>query len=79
MRQSDVAPQPMEQPAGGYLSPREAAEYLSISVKQLEHLRRRGGGARYAKFARMVRYPKAELDRWMDDHLVGATCQERAT
>ena len=74
MRQSDAAPQPIEQP-GGYLAPREAASYLSISSKQLEHYRRRGGGPRYAKFARMVRYPRAELDRWMSEHLVAATCQ----
>ncbi len=63
----------------GYLSPIEAARYLSISVKQLEHLRRRGGGPRFCKVGRLCRYPVPELDHWMHDHLVGATCQEPTT
>ena len=65
-----------EQIPVGYLTPREAAQYTSISVKQLENMRRRGDGPRYCKVGRLCRYPRAELDRWMGRHLIANTAEE---
>ena len=43
----------------------QAAAYLGVSAALLEQLRVKGGGPRYAKFARLVRYRRASLDEWL--------------
>ncbi len=47
----------------------EAAEYLKVSTQFLEIARHRGGGPRYVKLARMVRYRRVDLDAWLAEHL----------
>lgn len=42
-----------------------AADYLSVSRQLLELLRVEGGGPRYAKLGRLVRYRRAALDAWL--------------
>lgn len=42
-----------------------AADYLGVSVATLELLRVRGGGPKYVKLKRLVRYRHAALDEWM--------------
>lgn len=60
----------------GCLTPAEASRYLSVSIKELERLRRCGGGPRYAKLGRkLVRYPVPELDAWVARHVVSNTAE----
>lgn len=53
------------------LSPKEvfntedAAQYLCVSKQLLELLRAQGGGPRYAKLQRLVRYRRVALDEWL--------------
>ena len=44
----------------------EAADYLKVSRQLLELLRVKGGGPRYAKLGRAVRYRRAALDEWLE-------------
>lgn len=46
----------------------EAARYLSVSVALLQLLRVEGGGPRYAKLSRLVRYRRVALDDWLIQH-----------
>lgn len=43
----------------------EAAAYIQSSRQLLELLRVKGGGPRYVKLGRMVRYRRAALDEWL--------------
>lgn len=43
----------------------QAATYLAISRATLEALRVKGGGPRYAKLGRLVRYRRSSLDEWL--------------
>lgn len=43
----------------------DAAAYLKVSRQLLELLRVSGGGPRYVKLTRLVRYRKAALDEWL--------------
>ncbi|MDM4767279.1 hypothetical protein [Pelomonas sp. SE-A7] len=45
-----------------------AAAYLKVSRQLLELLRVTGGGPRYVKLTRLVRYRKAALDEWLVDN-----------
>ena len=47
-----------------FLTTLEAAAYLSISARTLEKCRSIGGGPRFRKFGRIVRYTAADLDEW---------------
>jgi len=42
-----------------------ASAYISISTYQLEQWRSQGGGPRFVKLSRLVRYPRIELNRFM--------------
>jgi excisionase family DNA binding protein len=49
-----------------YLSPEEAAAYLSVTSKFLAHLRSYGGSPLYSKIgSRSIRYRRSDLDAWM--------------
>jgi hypothetical protein len=53
--------------AVGYLSPEEAARFLSISKRELERYRTAGGGPVFHKLGRRtIRYSVKELCAWMD-------------
>ena len=43
----------------------QAARYLCVSSALLELLRVEGGGPRYAKLSRLVRYRRESLDQWL--------------
>ncbi|EOV0937468.1 helix-turn-helix transcriptional regulator [Pseudomonas aeruginosa] len=47
------------------LDTQQAADYLQVSRQLLELLRVKGGGPRYAKLGRLVRYRRASLDEWL--------------
>lgn len=43
----------------------EAADYLRCSTQHLEIARHKGGGPKYVKFSRLVRYRKVDLDEYL--------------
>jgi predicted DNA-binding transcriptional regulator AlpA len=45
------------------------AEYLHMSPKGLRNLRYRGDAPPAVKVGALVRYRKADVDRWLDDHI----------
>jgi hypothetical protein len=47
-----------------YLDTTQAAERLNLSPRTLEKLRVIGGGPRFCKFRRRVRYAQTDLDAW---------------
>ena len=52
-----------------------AAKYLGLSRSCLEKLRVYGGGPRYLKLRRLVRYRHTDLDAWLDRHVVSSTSE----
>jgi excisionase family DNA binding protein len=58
-----------------YLTPREAAEYLRSSVSTLAKLRMYGGGPAFTRIGRAIRYPRAELDRYMAARISRSTSE----
>lgn len=48
------------------LSPTETGQLLGRSVAALAALRHRGGGPRYVKNGRIVRYRLEDLERWLE-------------
>jgi len=60
----------------GWLSPKEASRYLSVSLNALERMRRVGGGPPFAKLGRRtVRYRVPDLDAWMASRVVANTAE----
>lgn len=47
------------------LTPKEAAKFLKMSTSFLAKMRMHGGGPRYSKSGRSVRYSKAALLEWV--------------
>ena len=47
-----------------FLTTKEAADYLRVSVRGLEHYRTHGGGPRYRKHGNQVRYSIKSLLAW---------------
>ena len=47
------------------LTTAQAAEFLGLATTTLEKYRCFGGGPRYLKLGRAVRYRLADLDEWM--------------
>lgn len=63
----------------GYLSPESAGRFLSISVKELERLRREGGGPLFVKLGRRtVRYAVIDLRTWADQFKYANTAEAAA-
>jgi excisionase family DNA binding protein len=48
-----------------YLTTSQAAAYLGLSESLLEKRRCTGGGPRYSKIGKAVRYLRDDLDAWM--------------
>lgn len=48
-----------------YLTTQEAAEYLSLSPRTMEGFRLKGGGPKFYRRGRLVRYKQADLDAWL--------------
>lgn len=60
----------------GYLSPKDAAKFLSVSHQELERLRRVGGGPDFrVPSPRLIRYSVEDLCKWMDESRVSNTAQ----
>jgi hypothetical protein len=64
-----------ELPAPEYLDVHGAGAYLSVTRKQLEHWRTRGGGPPFCKVGRLVRYARRDLDAFMAARRVASTAE----
>ena len=53
----------------------QAAQFLGVSVRTLQAWRVRGGGPRYCKIGRAVRYQRRELVSFQETHTVGSTTE----
>lgn len=61
--------------ADKWVDTEEAAEHVSLAIPTLEKMRVYGGGPRFAKRGRSVRYRLSDLDTWMEAGLVSSTSQ----
>lgn len=52
-----------------------AAAYTGLAASTLEKLRVYGGGPRYLKLRRLVRYRPADLDDWLAERIVSSTSE----
>ncbi len=62
--------------ASDYFTPREAATYLRTSTSTLAKLRVYGGGPRFARWGRAIRYRREDLDAYMAARLVRSTSEQ---
>jgi hypothetical protein len=60
------------------LNENQAADFLSFSVRTLQAWRVRGGGPRYCKIGRAVRYQRRELVAFQRAHTVASTTEADA-
>jgi hypothetical protein len=56
----------------------QAAQFLGVSVRTLQAWRVRGGGPRYCKIGRAVRYQRGELVSFQQAHTVSSTSEADA-
>lgn len=52
-----------------------AAELLGVSVRTLQAWRVRGGGPRYCKIGRIVRYRRRDIVQFQERHAVNSTSE----
>jgi len=52
-----------------FLDSDQAAQYIGLKRTTLEAWRCRGGGPKFAKLGRAVRYRKADLDDWIESRI----------
>lgn len=52
-----------------------AAEYVGLGKSTLDKLRTTGGGPRYLKLGRAVRYRVSDLETWMERQAVNSTSE----
>lgn len=57
------------------LDQREAAKLLRLSERTLERLRLQGGGPKYVKMGRAVRYCAGDLEAWISARVVSSTSE----
>jgi hypothetical protein len=65
-------------PSHTYFDTPGAARWLGVSPRTLVDYRARGGGPKWVRIARAVRYRADWLDQWADDKAVTSTSQETA-
>ncbi len=58
-----------------FLTAREAAGYLRMSVYTLERHRSAGTGPRFRRFGRMIRYALADIEAWAEAQAVAMGAQ----
>ena len=77
-RLSELRGAPVPLPPYLYFDTQEAAQRLGVSPRTLVDYRSRGGGPKWVRIARAVRYRADWLDQWADDKAVTSTSQETA-
>jgi hypothetical protein len=60
-------------PSQFFFKPREAAEYIRSSPSTLAKRRLFGGGPRFCRIGRAIRYRKSDLDEFMASKVQGST------
>ena len=60
----DIARAARAKTGNPFLNTEQAAFYLGISARKVQLYRQHGGGPRYRRHARYVRYHIADLDAW---------------
>lgn len=55
------------------LSRREVEETFGLSKRFLEVSMARGGGPRFVRVGRLVRYRSKDIRKWIDDNVYGET------
>lgn len=58
---------------------KEAAPYTGHAVSTFQKLRCYGGGPRYSKRGRSVRYHVDDLDAWMRERVIHSTSEQGAS
>lgn len=53
-----------------YLTTKQAAKLLALSVPTLEHMRQEGRGPAFTKAGRRVLYPRSAVDAWLAEREV---------
>jgi predicted DNA-binding transcriptional regulator AlpA len=56
-----------------------ASRHLGLSKSTMEKLRVYGGGPRFLKLGRLVRYRIEDLEDWLGERLVASTSDRRAS
>mgnify|MGYP001298182420 CR=1 FL=1 len=51
----------------------EAARFLDVSIRHVQGLRYKGGGPRFVKLGRIVRYRRQDLNAWSEAQLRQST------
>lgn len=59
----------------GLVDTAEAAQYLGLSRSTLEKFRVYGGGPRYHKYLKVVRYRPEDLDAWLNERAISNTSE----
>lgn len=59
-----------------YFKPRQAAEYLNSSASTLAKRRLYGGGPKFSRIGRAIRYAKSDLDAFMAANTVASTSEK---
>ena len=59
-----------------YITDAEAARFLSLSPGWMRQLRLLGGGPRYSKLGRAVRYRFADLIAWAEERSTSCTSEK---
>jgi excisionase family DNA binding protein len=60
------------------LTQSECAEHLRLSERTLERLRTSGGGPKFVRMGRSVRYRLSDVEAWIASRVVGSTSEETA-
>jgi len=58
------------------LDTKAAAQYIGLAAHTLEKMRSSGGGPKYMKLGRAVRYSPDLLDEWMEARIVSSTSEQ---
>lgn len=57
----------------------QAAAYLAVAPRTLEHWRLKGGGPKFVRMSgRAIRYRKADIDAWIEGRCVASTSEKIA-
>ena len=58
-----------------YINERDAAEFVGFTVEFLQNLRYRGGGPKYYKPSRNVRYTRLDIRMWLNERARNSTSE----
>ena len=68
----------MNSHGGSLLNKAQAADFLNVSIRSLQAWRVKGGGPKYSKIGRSVRYRQCDLDAYVEGNLTTSTSEAGA-